>query len=247
MHTFSPSSQENNKMSISDAYKSNAPTLTYLDLCYGDGSAITWLVAWVSYVYGTCGFLNNEVTDNIKIASVNAIMREYHFLNINEMIVFFKMFIAGKFEMFYKKPNPQVITSSLDEFLASRMNAVKAIEANRRKKKDSLEAEEIRQNAISYEEWKAMKESKGEEIHLEQIEDENGHKMFVTKKTKADARLDSAYMIFRNMANMDFDSLCKMREVFIKQHGIDPYELIKKLGNKKIKEYDERRNGKVYH
>ena len=96
--SFSPSSQVGSKMPIGKAFKSNAPTLTYLDLCYGEGSAITWLVAWISDVYGICGFVNNEVTDNIKIMTANAIKDEYYFLNLNELITFFKMFIAGKFE-----------------------------------------------------------------------------------------------------------------------------------------------------
>mgnify|MGYP004434912693 CR=1 FL=1 len=59
--SFSPSSRAGGKMPIGKAFKSNAPTLTDLDLCYGEGSAITWLVAWVSDVYGICGFVNNEV------------------------------------------------------------------------------------------------------------------------------------------------------------------------------------------
>ena len=127
--SFSPSSQVGSKMPIGKAFKSNAPTLTYLDLCYGEGSAITWLVAWVSDVYGICGFVNNEATDNIKIMTANAIKDEYYFLNLNELITFFKMFIAGKFEKFYKKPNPQVITKSLNTFCSHRIDAIKAVEA----------------------------------------------------------------------------------------------------------------------
>lgn len=234
-------------MSMSEAYKSDAPTLTYLDLCYGEGSAITWLVAWVSDVYGICGFVGKEITDNIKIATVNAIMREYYYLNLNEMVVFFKMFLAGKFEKFYKTPNPQVITSSLNEFITFRMSAVKEIEVNRRKEKEKLEEAITKRNAVSYDEWVAMKKAKGEEVHIELIEDEKGNKLFKPKKTKIDARLDSAYMIVKNTTNADFETLCKLRENFIKKYDIDPYELIKKLGNKKLKEYEERRNGKFYH
>ena len=163
--SFSPSSQVGSKMPIGKAFKSNAPTLTYLDLCYGEGSAITWLVAWISDVYGVCGFVNNEVTDNIKIMTANAIKDEYYFLNLNELITFFKMFIAGKFEKFYKKPNPQVITKSLNTFCSHRIDAIKAVEANIKKEKEAKEDEAIKQNAITYEEWAARKKAKGEEVN----------------------------------------------------------------------------------
>nr|DAU73104.1 MAG TPA: hypothetical protein [Caudoviricetes sp.] len=240
--SFSPSSQTGSKMSIGNAFKSNAPTLTYLDLCYGEGSAITWLVAWVSYIYGICGFVNNEVTDNTKISTVNAIMDEYYFLNLNELITFFKMFIAGKFEKFYKKPNPQVITKSLYTFCSQRMDAVKAVEANIKKENEAKEDEAIRQNAIPYEEWAAIKKAKGEEVNIELIEDDKGNKLYRVKAPKADARLDSAYMIVKNTTNADFKAICKLRECFVKKYGIDPYDLIRSLGNKKLREYEERRN-----
>lgn len=231
--SFSPSSQVGSKMPIGKAFKSNAPTLTYLDLCYGEGSAITWLVAWVSDVYGICGFVNNEATDNIKIMTANAIKDEYYFLNLNELITFFKMFIAGKFEKFYKKPNPQVITKSLNTFCSHRIDAIKAVEANIQKEKEAKEDEAIKQNAITYEEWAARKKAKGEEVNIELIEDEKGNKIFRVKAPKADVRLDSAYMIVKNTTNADFKAICKLRECFVKKYGIDPYDLIRSLGNKK--------------
>lgn len=164
LESFSPSSQVGSKMPIGKAFKSNAPTLTYLDLCYGEGSAITWLVAWISDVYGICGFVNNEVTDNIKIMTANAIKDEYYFLNLNELITFFKMFIAGKFEKFYKKPNPQVITKSLNTFCSHRIDAIKSVEANIQREKEAKEDETIKQNAITYEEWSARKKQKARKL-----------------------------------------------------------------------------------
>lgn len=234
-------------MSIGKAFKSNAPTLTYLDLCYGEGSAITWLVTWVSYVYGICGFVNNEVTDNIKIMTANAIKDEYYFLNLNELITFFKMFVGGKFEKFYKKPNPQVITTSLNTFCSHRIDAVKAVEVNIQREKSAKEDEASKQNAITYKEWVSKKEAKGEEVNIELIEDGKGNKLFRVKTPKADVRLDSAYMIVKNTTNADFDTLCKLKDCFVKKYNIDPYTLIRSLGNKKLREYEERRNSKGNH
>lgn len=225
---------------IAEAYISNAPTLTYIDLCYGGGSAIVWLVGWISNVYSSCGFVNGQVTDTMKVSCATAIMQEYYYLNLHELVVFFRMFIAGKFNTFYGNPNPQVITSSLNTFLKSRNDVVARIETKKQAEKELAEAH--CSNPMTYEEWKATKEAKGEEVNLELIEDAYGNKMFKAKLSKKDERLDSAYMIVKNAANVDFDTLCNLRETFIKKYDIDPYELIKKLGNKKLNEYEKERN-----
>lgn len=86
------------------------------------------------------------------------------------------------------------------------------------------------------------KKAKGEEVNLELIEDEKGNKLFRVKAPKTDARLDSAYMIVKNTTNADFNALSKLRDCFIKKYDIDPYDLIRSLGNKKLREYEERRN-----
>lgn len=225
---------------IAEAYESNAPTLTYMDLCYGKGSAIVWLVGWISNIYSSCGFVNGQVTDTMKVSAATAIMQEYYYLNLNELVVFFKMFVAGKFNTFYGNPNPQVITSSLNLFLTNRNDVVARIEKKKQVEKELAEAQ--CSAPMTYEEWKASKDAKGEEVNLELIEDAKGNKMFKTKPPKKDERLDSAYMIVKNTANVDFNTLCNLRETFIKKYDIDPYELIKKLGNKKLKEYEKERN-----
>ena len=117
---------------------------------------------------------------------------------------------------------------------------IKAVEANIQKEKEAKEDEAIKQNAITYEEWAARKKAKGEEVNIELIEDEKGNKIFRVKAPKADIRLDSAYMIVQEYT-MRF-SICKLRECFVKKYGIDPYDLIRNLGNKKLREYEERRN-----
>lgn len=225
---------------IAEAYDSNAPTLTYIDLCYGEGSAIVWLVGWISNVYSSCGFVNGQVTDTMKVSAATAIMQEYYYLNLRELVVFFRMFIAGKFCTFFGNPNPQVITSSLNMFLKGRNDVVARIETKRQAEKELTEAR--CSTPMTYEEWKASKKARNEEINIEQIEDANGDKLFCPKRSVADARLESAYLIVRNTANNDFETLRRLREAFIKRYDIDPYELIKELGNKKIKEYEKERN-----
>lgn len=41
-------------------------------------------------------------------------------------------------------------------------------------------------------------------------------------------------MIVKNTTNADFNALSKLRDCFIKKYDIDPYDLIRSLGNKNL-------------
>lgn len=229
MFGFSPSGMSNKQMSLGEAYESDVPTLTYLDLCYGNGSSVMWLVMWISSVFASCGFLKGQITDNMKVNTANAIKQEYYYLNLNELVVFFNQFIAGKYNTFYGNPNPQVITSSLDLFLEQRALVVKNIEYKRTKEK---ERQLTTGHEVGYEVWKKMKEERGEEINMETARDENGNLIF---KTKRNEKLESAMRIAKNTSNSDFETLCKLRECFIKKYNEDPFDYYKKMEGRKSK------------
>lgn len=216
-------------MSLGEAYESGAPTLTYLDLCFGNGSATMWLVIWVSKVFASCGFVQGQVTDNMKVDTANAIKQEYYYLNLNELIVFFNQFIAGKYNTFYGNPNPQVITTSLAMFLEQRGLVVSKIEykRNQERAKGLTTGKEV-----GYEVWKKMKEERGEEINMETARDENGNLIF---KTKRNEKLESAEMIAKNTSNSNFETICKLRELFIKKYNEDPFDYYKKMRGRKNK------------
>lgn len=227
MARFCPANMDGKQISLEAAYKSKVPTLTYLDLCFGDGSSTIWLVLWISRVFASCGFMKGQVTDQMKIDTANVIKQEYYFLNLNELVIFFKQFVAGKYNVFYGNPNPQVITSSLNLFLEPRNVVVGKIEHEREQEK-LLELETG--NEMSYEDWLEIKKERGEDVYMEALKDSNGSYSY---KPKKDEKLESAKMIVKNTSDCDFGTLCQLRDCFIEKYKEDPFEYYKK---KKIDE-----------
>lgn len=145
-----------------EAYGSNAPTLTYVDLTYGQGSAIVWLAPYVSMAFGVCGFLKEQVTDFMVESTARSILRAYYYLKLSELSLFFSLFVAGKFNTFHGSPNPQVITSSLGLFCKERSYYVAMVESKRETEKALKDAAD----AITYEEFVARQKKKGEKVNI---------------------------------------------------------------------------------
>lgn len=224
MHGFSPS--RGIRKTIAEAYESDAPTLTYLDICYGEGSAVMWLVMWISSVFASCGFMNGQVTDLMKVGVANAIRQEFYFLNINELAVFFTQFIAGKYEVFYRNPNPQVITKSLCSFVKNRKLAVEEVEKARATEKRNKELHS--ENAVTFDEWVRMMKEKGEEVHLEVARAKDGSFLY---RPKRDEKLVAAEMIVRNTSGCGKQTLNQLRELFLKKYDEDPYDYYERKKN----------------
>lgn len=201
-------------MSLAEAYKSQVPTLNYLDLTYGKQSATIWLVMWISQVYAASGFIKGEVTDNLKLTTSKSIAQEFYYLNLNELMCFFSSFLAGKYKTFYGSPSPQVITSSLQMFLKDRVLAIDYISED--------EEQKIVGEIISYDEWKKEKLGMGQELTIEYHEDKD-IPVELTPKYKL------ANMIFYNKGNSDWEQLSELRKSFIQKYKEDPYIYIKKI------------------
>lgn len=159
---FSPNNMSSLNDGYEDAYASDAPTLTYVDLTYGQGSAIVWLAPYISMAFGICGFLKEQVTDFMVESTARSILRSYYYLKLPELSLFFSLFIAGKFNMFHGCPNPQVITSSLSLFCKERAYYVSMVE-NKRSMERSLEKT---QDAITYDEFVARQKAKGKDVNF---------------------------------------------------------------------------------
>lgn len=213
MRSFCPSSYT--FLSLKEAYQGKAPTLTYLDLTYGKGSAVMWVVMWISHIYAACGFYDT-ITDNMKIATSRAIAQECYFLNLDELICFFNSFIAGKYKTFYNNPSPQVITSSIQQFLKEREQTI----AYLADKDEEVKVDEV----IPFTEWHKEKLTKGEEPTI-QYDNTKDVPIEVTQKYKL------ANMIFYNKGNCDFENLSLLRDSFIEKYNEDPYVYYKKILN----------------
>lgn len=232
MNKYSPGMADD--MTIGEAYLSGVPTLTYMDLCYGDGSADIWLVLWISDTYAKCGFLNNQVTDRMKIGLANSIRKAYYYLNLNELIVFFKNFLAGKYERFYSSPNPQIISSSIGMFCYERSDTISKVERIRDDERKKIDMNSTK--AVSFEEWRKSKEERGEVVHIQAIKTSMGVAI------KREPKIDTAIMIVENTSRCGYETLGKFRKMFIDKYNEDPYDFYKRMGNKKIREYEKERD-----
>lgn len=146
--------------SFEDAYTSGAPTLTYIDLTYGEGSSLALLVPYISCAYGACGFMDkSKVTNFMMTALAQGIKNNYYYLNMMEIALFFNLFVMGKYETFYGNPNPQVISKSMVSFVKDRAYHVGIVEENRQKAKILAQSSK---DAMTYEEYLVIKQIEDE-------------------------------------------------------------------------------------
>lgn len=212
MLVYSPANVDS--ISMQNAIQGNSPSLSDIDVAFGKGSALTWLVMWITEVYATCGFIG-EVSEKMRINAAKIILSEYSNLRIEEVVVFFQRFMAGKYKSFYKKPNLQVITSSIFSFLQERECAF--AEKN----------EESKDKAVPFEEWKKKFEDEGFETILGDVKTNGSEAVYLLSP-----KYKTANMIFHNTMNADFQTLNKYRDKFIEVYKEDPYEYMIKLNKK---------------
>lgn len=212
MRVYSPANV--GSKSMQDAIQGNSPSLLDVDVAFGKGSALTWLVMWITEVYAICGFIG-EVSENMRINAAKNILCEYSNLRIEEFVVFFQRFMAGKYKSFYKKPNLQVITSSIVLFLQDRECAF------------VKENKENADKAVPFEEWKKNCEAEGHETILGDVKTKGTETIYLLSP-----KYKTADMIFHNTMNADFQTLNKYRDKFIELYKEDPYEYIIKLNKK---------------
>ena len=82
------------------------------------------------------------------------IANDYHWLKIDELLLFFFRFKSAHYLHFYSYFDPHVILGSLKMFINERARVHERKEQEEREK----EAENSRRNAITYEEYLRMKE-----------------------------------------------------------------------------------------
>lgn len=165
MKTFSPASMGKSHLTFESAYLSNAPTLTYVDIAYGKGSAIMWLAQYIARTFGVCGFIKEYVTDFMIENTARVIFDTYYYLKLPELALFFNLFEVGKYNVFHGHPNPQVITSSLSDFCRERSSYASRLESNKRMEETIAMMSD--KNLMTYEQYAAKKKAEGKELNIE--------------------------------------------------------------------------------
>lgn len=121
----------------------NSPTLTKLNLAYGDYSAEKWLVPQIVEVSLVLGLKDGATIEQTRFTA-SAIAALYPWLKTDELMLFFFRFKAGCYEQFYSRFDPQTLLRSMRMFMTDRNYYYRIRDQTR------LEAElaESRRNAV---------------------------------------------------------------------------------------------------
>lgn len=136
-------------------YFGDSPMLSLLKLAYGSRAAELWLVPQLTSVSDYCG-LKEKVSEEQLLELAKLITTYYHWLKTDELMLFFARFKATKYERFYSYFDPQVVLTSLKQFLVERSRAYD----RRDQEIMRLNMEELRKKAVSYDEYLRLKEER---------------------------------------------------------------------------------------
>lgn len=142
----------------------SAPTLTFINLAYGDGSAIAWLIYHLTYFQENVN-VPNKMTKYQMETCAQSIYEQYHHLKATELMLFLARLAGGMYPIeWHGYITPTKIMSALREhFMPWRNSLLRKIEQQEIERK---EKEREKLPTVTWEEYKRMKEAAGEKtIH----------------------------------------------------------------------------------
>ena len=158
LHDFADTFSVNNTSRFS-AYPTrcilgNAPTLTDLNLCYGDTSAIQWLIIHLAAFQEQIG-VPNKMTKWELNALAQSIADGYHYLKTTEIMLFLFRLQGGLYNVdWFSRVTPDKILNTLrSQFIPYRDKIIYYTEKQAQEKR---EREENSRETMSYEEYKEI-------------------------------------------------------------------------------------------
>lgn len=144
-----------------DCFRRDSPTLVRLDITYGKGSAASWLYDLLQGMFLFLGVNLEKFGKEQMYNLACTIAANYKTLKVAEFLLFVSRFEAGKYGRFYGDTSYAItVTDALNTFESERKYYFSEIEREMNEKKIA----ESKKGAISFEEYKRMRESKGEKV-----------------------------------------------------------------------------------
>lgn len=205
------------------AILAESPTLTDLKIVYGKNTAVMFLIPQLLNISEFCGakdkFTDRQIEETAQLIAVT-----YPWLKVLEVMTFCKQFKMGAYGRFYGTVDPMVITCAIKDFLLYR----KEVYADNEDILSRLRrAEEKKKPTMSYQEWKRLKEERGESVNVEMsVTEDKGETVF--KPKPIETLVDMARGIVENKDNLSMKSLLDMRNMFRMNCGMSPEEVIEK-------------------
>ena len=151
-------------MFVQDAtacFRRDSPTLVRIDLTYGKGSSANWLFSILQCMFLFLGVTNDKFSKEQIFNLACNIYNNYKTLKVVEVLLFVTRFEAGRYGRFYGDTSyALVVGDALSQFMVEREHYYADIERERAEKKIA----ESKKGAISFDEYKKMKEANGETI-----------------------------------------------------------------------------------
>lgn len=152
MRAFNPAAQRTVCNNPEVCFFGGAPTLAQLNATYGGQTAAAWLVPQLYDLSEYSG--SKEKLQGVPLEDcATVIAADFHYLNVTELMLFFRRFKSGLYGHFYASVDPLKITTALRTFLTERAAAIERHEQQLRDQRD----EESRRNAITYPEYQRRK------------------------------------------------------------------------------------------
>lgn len=149
---FNPDAQLELCRDANDCFFGDYSSLAVIRKDFGDNAPTAWLIPQLLNLSEYCGCKDKLNAMQLKECA-SIIAREFYFLKVSEIMLFFYRFKSGRYGRFYGSIDPLVITSSLREFLKERSYS---IEEHERKIK-TAEMDLMKKDAITYEEYLSRK------------------------------------------------------------------------------------------
>lgn len=133
-----------------------SPTVTDINLAYGDGSALLWLMAHIEAFQEKLNVPNKMNVYEIETCAQN-IFDSFHHLKCTELMLFFARLLGGMYPVEwhgYVTPT-KIMTALRDHFMPWRNNLLSKIEHQRLKQQ--REAYRNDPDRMTYDEWQEIK------------------------------------------------------------------------------------------
>lgn len=144
-----------------DCFRRESPSLVRIDITYGKGSSANWLFGILQGMFVFLGVTNDKFSKEQIYNLARNIASNYKTLKVAEILLFVSRFETGMYGRFYGDTSYALtVGEALKQFMVEREHYYADIERERAERKIS----ESKKGAITFEEYKRMKEAKGESV-----------------------------------------------------------------------------------
>ena len=144
-----------------DCFRRDSPSLVRIDITYGKGSAANWLFGILQGMFVFLGVTNDKFSKEQIYNLATNIASNHKTLKVAEILLFVSRFETGWYGRFYGDTSYALtVGEALSQFMVEREHYYADIERERTEKKIA----ESKKGAITFEEYKRMKEQNGEQV-----------------------------------------------------------------------------------